>query len=157
MMHRFRRARRTVVGGVVGGLLVGLTQMQPLLASVRGRVGQDTEGVFLDLLLMGLGALLVAALLSPLETLGWWAGWYGDRVEPGPPGTPEEPLTGRQPSRYIVYLDGIGQFQATYAPEAEQFLSDLGQALPDMVIVRGIMPYSVLDRPLVADRPMSAF
>jgi hypothetical protein len=39
----------------------------------------------------------------------------------------------------------------------EQFLGTLEQSLPDVVIVRGIMPYSVLNRTLVEDRPLSVF
>ena len=31
--------------------------------------------------LVALAALLVAGALTPLETLGWWAGWYGDPVD----------------------------------------------------------------------------
>jgi hypothetical protein len=31
-----------------------------------------------------------------------------------------------QPSRYLVYLDGIGQFKSTYSPEVEQFLAHPG-------------------------------
>lgn len=155
MMHVFRQPRGTVLGGVVLLPLMMVPQLQPLLASATGAM---TERVVSDLLLIGLVALLIAALLSPLESLGWWAGWYDDRVDlKVPPGSTEEPLPQTQASRYIVYLDGIGQFKSTYAPEAEQFLSDLGQALPDMVIVRGIMPYSVLNKTLVANRPMSAF
>ncbi len=149
MMHAVWQNGLGAVGEGVGRLL--------LLALVGG-IEHATERVVIDLLLIGLGALVVAALLSPLETLGWWAGWYGDPVDlEGPPGTTEEPVTGKQPSRYVVYLDGIGQVKSTYAPEAEQFLSELGQALPDMVIVRGIMSYSVLNKALVADRPTSAF
>jgi len=158
MMHTFRQARYIAPGGLVLLPLVLLPQMPPPLALVRGNVGHETERIFLDLLLMGLGALIVAALLSPLETLGWWAGWYGDQVDPHrTPCTAEEPLPPTQARRYIVYLDGIGQFKSTYAPEAEQFLSALGQSLPDMVVVRGITPYSVLNKPLIEDRPMSAF
>jgi hypothetical protein len=32
-------------------------------------------------LLVAVAALLLAGALSPLETLGWWAGWYGDPVD----------------------------------------------------------------------------
>jgi len=31
--------------------------------------------------LVALAALLVVGALAPLETLGWWAGWYGDPVD----------------------------------------------------------------------------
>ncbi|HEY9845176.1 MAG TPA: hypothetical protein V6D03_03175, partial [Candidatus Caenarcaniphilales bacterium] len=35
----------------------------------------------IDLIGMSLIAFLFAALLAPLEALGWWAGWYGDRLK----------------------------------------------------------------------------
>lgn len=119
----------------------------------------ETERLFLDLLEMGIVAFVIAALLSPLETLGWWAGWYGDRVNTTQnPGTVEQTIAVDQSiSRYIVYLDGIGQAEYTYSPEAEAFLRRLGDALPDMVLIRGIMPYSVMNRSLTQDRPLSWF
>lgn len=120
---------------------------------------EETRRLFWDLVQIGGIALIIAALLSPLETLGWWAGWYGDRVDTQHPleRTDEVPERGRPVTRYIVYLDGIGQFQSTYSPEAEQFLQELEQALPDVAIVRGIMPYSVLNKTLVQERPLSVF
>jgi predicted Abi (CAAX) family protease len=130
---------------------------QYIVAQSWFRLG-ETRGLFWDLVQIGGIALMIAALLSPLETLGWWAGWYGDRVDTQRPlEQPEAPLVERSVTRYIVYLDGIGQFKSTYSPEVEQFLQELEQALPGMAIVRGIMPYSVLNKTLVQDRPFSVF
>jgi hypothetical protein len=151
--------RNTLIGlGVLALLLVVLLpQLHMLLPVVRSTL-TDTKRLIIDLVEMGVVALILAALLSPLETLGWWAGWYGDTVDTTRlPGTLENAVVADQVSRYIVYLDGIGQSQYTYAPEAEEFLERLGRALPEMVLIRGIMPYSVLNRSLTSDRPFSWF
>lgn len=112
----------------------------------------------MELIVIGLIALVAAALLSPLEALGWWAGWYGDRVDTHAASKPAiNSIPARSASRYIVYLDGISQFQTTYSPEVEAFLKALGEALPSMAIVRGIMPYSVLQKSLVKGRPFAVF
>jgi predicted Abi (CAAX) family protease len=155
-MTRLLRNRRVFFSGL--GLMPALlvAQIPTWLSNLQITLDETGQLIF-DLVQIGLMALIMAALLSPLEALGWWAGWYGDRVEAQGPQTTEATASGRQASRYIVYLDGIGQFQSTYSPEAEQFLRELGQALPDMVIVRGIMPYSVLNKTLVEGGGSSVF
>ncbi len=151
-MNRLSRRNRMIRWGLLVGLLVLL--QPPLYAFSNGFQSDlsDAQRVITDLLAIGLVALAIAALLSPLESLGWWAGWYGDRVKTTSlPGTVEDAIAAdTQVSRYIVYLDGIGQYEYTYAPEAEEFLQHLGKALPDMVLIRGIMPYSVLNRSLTS-------
>lgn len=113
----------------------------------------------LDLLWIGAIALIVGALLAPLEALGWWAGWYGDPVNtvvvtPNPDPTTEP----RSKQRYIVYLDGVNQSTADYQPAVAKYLDRLGQQLPSsMALVKGLMPYSVLSRALTQDRPLAFF
>ena len=113
-----------------------------------------------DLLTITLITVLFASLLAPLEALGWWAGWYGDQIQTDiSPGTLAEPLiAGQAVRRYVVYLDGISQAQHLYIPEVERFLQELVMALPDdIVLIKGIIPYSVLNRPLTEDRLLSFF
>ncbi|MFS6826861.1 hypothetical protein [Cyanobium sp. ATX-6F1] len=110
-----------------------------------------TFGVAIELVTIGALLFLIAALLAPLEALGWWAGWYGGGVEGHPAtGVLATPRRGEQPlARMVVYLDGIGQASAEALPEGEDFLRRLAQRLPDDTpIVRGIMPYSVVNVPL---------
>lgn len=105
-------------------------------------------------------AVGIASLLSPLEALGWWAGWYGDAVDTNLESVKlQTPIaTGETISRYVIYLDGIGQANFTYLPEGEEFLNALAHSLPpDIAIIRGIMPYSVLNRSLTSDRPFAWF
>lgn len=110
-----------------------------------------------DLLWFGFIALLVAALIAPLETLGWWAGWYGRQIVTGPNGAGVAPQAGGI-SRYMIYLDGIGQSSSTYTPDVETFLDALAPALPQRIrLIRGLMVYSVLNKPLEDDPLLSSF
>ena len=114
----------------------------------------------LNLVWIGVVALVVAGLLAPLETLGWWAGWYDDEVNTtvnagdlAQPVADESSLT-----RYIVYLDGIGKSTFEYLPDIEEFLDTLAPTLPqDVALIRGIMPYSVMNSPMDEDRPLAFF
>ncbi|QZZ18872.1 CAAX protease [Leptothermofonsia sichuanensis E412] len=150
---------------------VGITILACLcvltLAQVRGLfwnrsfVSLDaTWELTFELVWFGFVGVTFAALLAPLEALGWWAGWYGDEINTAlNPGTLAEPfpLDG-EVSRYVIYLDGISQAQHKYLPEVEQFLEELAIALPDdIVLIKGIMPYSVMNRPLTQNRLMSWF
>ncbi|MGF1517073.1 MAG: CAAX protease [Nodosilinea sp.] len=112
----------------------------------------------LNFVWIGLVALVVAGLLAPLETLGWWAGWYDDEVNTTVnAGELADPMADpSQISRYVVYLDGIGISSFEYLPDIEEFLDTLAPTLPqDVALIRGIMPYSVMNAPLNEDRPLS--
>ncbi|WNZ22035.1 CAAX protease [Leptolyngbya sp. NK1-12] len=139
--------------------------------------------VLVDLAWLGVIALVFAGLLAPLETLGWWAGWYDDdvataaetqsRATATPTGDslfPTAPTSAAQPvppaflplaqtdapSRYVIYLDGIGQSGEEYTPDVEDFLAALLPTLPkDVAFIRGLMMYSVLNKPLDQDRPLA--
>ena len=107
---------------------------------------------------IGVIALVVAGLLAPLETLGWWAGWYDDEVDTTVnAGELAQPIANPEEiSRYIVYLDGISKSTFEYLPDIEDFLNGLTPTLPeDVALVRGIMPYSVINNPLDEDRPLA--
>lgn len=111
-----------------------------------------------DLVGIGSIAFIFAALLSPLEALGWWAGWYGDRVATTlTPGILVEPIpTKTKIVRYAIYLDGIAQTNFQYLPEVNVFLNELAAVLPDnILIIKGLMPYSVINRPLTQGRVLS--
>ncbi len=116
-----------------------------------------------DLVWIGVIAIVFAGILAPLETLGWWAGWFGEDLDTSSAaavsmgGTATLTPTTAQPiSRYIVYLDGIGQSGEEYTPDVEDFLTALEPALPpDIELVSGLMMYSVLNKPLDEDRPLA--
>ncbi|NJM72182.1 MAG: CAAX protease [Scytonema sp. RU_4_4] len=113
-----------------------------------------------DLLQISLIAVLFAGLLVPLEALGWWAGWYGDTINTSRSlGILEEPIPPQtNVVRYVIYLDGIGQASSKYFPDGDQFLRELAADLPDnIVIIRGLIPYSVFNRPLTESGILSSF
>ncbi|MBP7964912.1 MAG: hypothetical protein KBG20_10810 [Caldilineaceae bacterium] len=104
----------------------------------------------LTLLLVVLVALLVWAAFSPFEALGWWAGWFGDRVyyEPLPP----EGLvrtTKPNPDAFVVFMSGVGRVSGQTLSRREQgFLQALAETLPNTVVIDDIFPYSVNSLPL---------
>ncbi|MBE9012955.1 CAAX protease, partial [Pseudanabaenaceae cyanobacterium LEGE 13415] len=108
-----------------------------------------------DLFWISVVALVFAGILAPLESLGWWAGWYGDPVKIVAR-TMQRVKVDREVDRYVVYLDGIAQSGSEYTPDIEEFLAALKPALPKNVeLVQGLMMYSVLNRPLIEDRPLA--
>ncbi|MBP0035670.1 MAG: peptidase [Roseofilum sp. Belize BBD 4] len=115
-----------------------------------------TLDLIVDLSLMSFLALLFAIVLTPVESLGWWAGWYGDE-DLSYPGEPvRQASTSTQISRYVIYLDGISQGSHEYLPDVELLLNRLADAVPDnILIVKGIIPYSVTNRSLTEDRPLA--
>jgi predicted Abi (CAAX) family protease len=112
-----------------------------------------------DLVWIAVVAITVAALLAPLETLGWWAGWYGDELKPTPEARSKaESREDGDVSRFVMYLDGIGQSSGKYTPDVETFLDAFAPTLPArMKLIRGLVVYSVLNRPLDDDPILAWF
>jgi predicted Abi (CAAX) family protease len=114
-----------------------------------------------DLTWIGAVGVIFAGLLAPFETLGWWAGWFGDEVDTSQTLITRptiEAVSGKETEidRYVIYLDGVGQSGQAYTPDVEEFLAALKPALPEgMELVRGLMMYSVLNKPLNEDRPLT--
>jgi hypothetical protein len=111
------------------------------------------------LLTAALVAFVVAGLLAPFETLGWWAGWFGphDRElaegNPPDPGEPPPP-----PARgYVVFLSGVHSVSGrAFAPRERAFLARLRDELPDVRVVE-VFPYSVTNRALTGQRVFARF
>ena len=85
----------------------------------------------LSLVWISVVALIVAGLLAPLETLGWWAGWYDDDIDTTVnSGELAQPLAdATNLKRFVVYLDGIGKSTFEYLPDIEEFLDTLAPTL----------------------------
>ncbi len=116
----------------------------------------------ISLLIIGaLALLLVSALMAPLESLGWWAGWFGDEVSPeeGVEALFARASTEPGPSEaahYIVYLSGIGSFTGSSIPmEEPPFLAALEASLPGTVVITDVFPYSVTNMGLTGERYFS--
>ncbi|MDZ7800193.1 MAG: hypothetical protein U5K81_05290 [Trueperaceae bacterium] len=104
-------------------------------------------------LLVGTVALLVAGALAPLETLGWWAGWFGE--EGGRDPDPDVPKN--DAACYVVFLSGIHTVSGVSFARRERVLLDrLMTELRDAEILE-VFPYSVTDRPLTGQRTFARF
>ena len=121
--------------------------------------------------LVALGALLVMGALAPLETLGWWAGWYDDPVDERQldpvSGHPEEasvaeptatwPDTAdaRSTGPWVVFLTGIHAVgTVSHARREARLVQRLRAALPRGRVVE-VFPYSVTNRALTGQRVFS--
>lgn len=95
--------------------------------------------------------LVVLALLSPLESARWWA----DRGEAELRRTfeelPREIVPAGDGARaHLVYLSGIGDVGGNRLLDRESsWLVTLAEALPDVIVVSDVFPYSVDNRGLL--------
>lgn len=179
--HRLRGIPQLLrLGLVLLAMVVVFVLIVVLLRPVRDALFGWRESLpwlfrwFFDLTWIGGVALIFAGLLAPLEALGWWAGWYGDDVETEVAVSQfsEEAASGEirggdrtylgqaigpeKPSRYIVYLDGVGQSGEAYTPDIMDFLHALEPALPaDVRFIQGLMLYSMRNKSLRQDRPFA--
>lgn len=114
------------------------------------------------LALVALAALFVAGALSPLETLGWWAGWYGDPVDereadparaaPGEADADDAPVAARPVDPWVVFLTGIHAVDhVTFDRTEARLVARLRRAVPDGRVVE-VFPYSVTNRALTGER-----
>ncbi len=151
-------ARWKVVLGLLGvaflALIVSLA-LAPMRTALFGWAADSSRlvRVPIDLIWLAVLGLVVAAIMAPLETLGWWAGWYGDRIETSADVAPRDETAARAGvARYAIYLDGIAQSSSRYTWDIEPFLDALALELPPSVcLIRGVMAYSVINRPLDDD------
>lgn len=99
---------------------------------------------------IALVAFLVMALLAPLDSLGWWAGWRKRPPEERPAEGPE--VGADQPAeaeRYVVYLSGIGKASGRWSfPEEVDFIARLRAELPNTVVIDEVFPYGTTFRGL---------
>jgi hypothetical protein len=126
-----------------------------------------SSGLELLLFLVALivGVLFAILLLSPFESLQWWAGWVGDLpapvetesgAEPRRPSSPAAP-SGSRARRYVVFLPGVGVL-GTRIDEWERRLVDrLSAGLRDSVVLAGIFPFTVRDDTLIRGRRTAWF
>jgi len=153
MSDRLKKSLKLALLALVVVLLLPL--LPPLIQLALATLSV-TLRLVVDLIGIGIIALILVILLMPLEALGWWAGWYGDPIQTTTQnlGSLQEQPSGSLPiSRFVVYLDGIGQSTFEYLPDVERFLNDLAKALHgDIQIIRGLMPYSPMNQSLTDDQ-----
>jgi hypothetical protein len=93
---------------------------------------------------------LIWAALSPFELLGWWAGWFGEKIyDGGVPGGDEERPVQVDPKSYLIFVSGVGKANGeTLSYRETEFLRRLANQVPDTVIISDLFPYSVNNMPL---------
>jgi predicted Abi (CAAX) family protease len=146
--------------GLIGLLIAVLFPQVRNLWQVAYMAMGATWRLIVDILTISLITFIFAGLLVPFEALGWWAGWYGEEVDTNlHPGE----LVGNLPtdtsaSGYVIYLDGIAQAKFEYLADATNFVEELEAVLPDdILIIKGLMPYSPINRPLTENGILSFF
>lgn len=102
-------------------------------------------------------ALMVGGSLAPLETLGWWAGWFGrgelELAEPKSVARPDE----ADKRHYLVFLTGVHSVSGrTFARREQRLLRELRRRLPGSRMVE-VFPYSVTNRALTGQRVFARF
>ncbi len=107
----------------------------------------------LDVLgLVGLAAMAIvlAAAFAPFETLGWWAGWFGDKIYDDP--IPSDGLLRKvdpNAESYILFLSGVGRTSTeTLSYREKTFLEKLAHLVPNAVVIDDVFPYSINNMPL---------
>lgn len=102
---------------------------------------------YIGIVLVG---FLIWAALSPFELLGWWAGWFGEKIyDGGVAGGDEEQAISYDPSGYLVFISGVGKANGEVLGYREaEFLRRLGVKIPDTVVISDLFPYSVNNLPL---------
>ena len=102
-------------------------------------------------------ALLVGGSLAPLETLGWWAGWYGRNGEELALAEPLGSFEAEQKRHFLVFLTGVHSVSGeTFARREQNLLAELRARFPESVIVE-VFPYSVTNRALTGQRVFAWF
>ena len=117
-------------------------------------------GITLGILL---AAFLLTAAISPFETLGWWAGWYGDTKDDQVlenaiiASEAEDSVAKSTKSHFVVFLTGVHSVsESTYAGREINLLSHLEDRLEDCEIFE-VFPYAVTNKALTGERVFGAF
>ncbi len=145
-----------VIGFIAFSIVILLSPASGNFFSIWYTAFNDTVKLTINLIGISLIALLCSIIFTPLESLTWWAGWYETPTLRYSGSLVAEVPDRQDASVYVLYLDGINQGTYQYLPIVENFLDSLADATPsDVVIIKGIMPYSATNRPLTENRPLA--
>lgn len=102
---------------------------------------------YLGIVLVG---FLIWAALSPFELMGWWAGWFGEKIyDGGVPQGGEDRWLDHDPTSYLIFVSGVGKATGeTLSYREREFLRRLTETIPSTVIISDLFPYSVNNLPL---------
>jgi hypothetical protein len=111
----------------------------------------ELVGTLLTVALLG---VLLIGMLSPIESLQWWAGWSGQSDVPAA----TDAVSTNAPDPVVVYLSGIGSISGDeLLAEEANFLDGLAPLLPGGVIVRDVFPYSAAGVGLTGAHAFASF
>jgi hypothetical protein len=105
-------------------------------------------------------ALLVILVLSPFESLQWWAGWVGedagsdksDPIQPSVAPLDDGRLPVSAPAQYVILLTGVGALGTDVDPWEQRLVDLLQQGLQRGVVLAGLFPFSVRRDTLIEKR-----
>jgi hypothetical protein len=104
-------------------------------------------------------ALLAILIISPFESLQWWAGWVADDTDAETPERP--PLApsdlGTQPDQYVIFLPGVGAMGTVVDPWEQSLVDRLQAGLHGGIILAGLFPFTVREDTLTEHRRTAWF
>ncbi|HET6317818.1 MAG TPA: hypothetical protein VFG86_15290, partial [Chloroflexota bacterium] len=100
--------------------------------------------------------LLIILVISPFESLQWWAGWVSEDAAPTPT-SPQAESDQRQPDRIIVFLPGVGAMGTQVDPWEQRLVDRLHDGLRGDVVLSGLFPFTVRDDTLTEHRRTAWF
>ncbi|MGA4506532.1 hypothetical protein ACQB6R_13370 [Propionibacteriaceae bacterium G1746] len=115
-----------------------------------------------SLFVLVLAVVVIAWVLSPLESLAWWTA-RGEKQSAKAAleyeAAMEQPLGDERVRRvFVVYYSGIAAFDDDFLARAERpILRRLEQHFPEITVIEELYPYAVENRGLVDDRRSSPF
>jgi hypothetical protein len=134
-----------------------MTSLLAGLIQIHGVFSLTLLPFLFQLLGIGLLLLLIAALLAPFESLGWWAGWFGRSAAKNTAAPSEQKASDMQvpaeARHYLVYLSGIEAISGDFLETEEIDLCDqLAARFPGTIVVRDVFPYAMNNRGLTSQR-----
>src|SRR5438445_120706 len=92
------------------------------------------------LLRIFLVALIIILVLSPFESLQWWAGWVDE--EPPDADEPEANLApvASAAQQFVIFLSGVGTLGDTIDEWERRLVDKLQAGLGDGIVLEGLFP-----------------
>jgi len=112
-----------------------------------------------SLLTIFLLALLAILVISPFESLQWWAGWVGDETDADGAAerSPVLAAATAQPDQYVLFLPGVGAMGTEVDPWEQRLVDRLHGGMQDGVVLSGLFPFTVRDDTLTEERRTAWF
>jgi hypothetical protein len=103
-------------------------------------------------------ALVFILIVSPFESLQWWAGWVSDdAVAPPEAGERSADSNPTRADQYVIFLPGVGAMGTEVDPWEQRLVGLLHAGLRDGVVLAGLFPFTVRDDTLTEHRRTAWF